>query len=221
MRALAHGCNKRDVDKEQHWRLAYVLPNLQLESPFEFDGLAFVSNTDARLASIRSSNMASRALLDGFRDTGGAELRPAAVIYLSPTSITHLTEAIVDARNCLALACVLNGWKLSIGQLNNFLVRASDYFDFYPRWPSDDGQSICYEGPALGLVSHVPTNFRAQAHPYISPINLVLNRPEPDSDLYDDLFKLWRRIHITKKAQPADYRRLRSLSVAYEACRVP
>jgi hypothetical protein len=36
------------VDKEQHWRLAYVLPTLQLEFPIEFDGLAFVPNSDRR-----------------------------------------------------------------------------------------------------------------------------------------------------------------------------
>jgi hypothetical protein len=173
------------------------------------------------LASIRASNMAARALLDGFRDSGGGSLRPAGVIYVSPTSFTNLMEAIVDARNCVALACVLNGWKLSIGQLNNFYIRDSDYFDFYPRWPSDDGKNICYRGPALELVSRVPKNFTAQGHPYIPPSQPVFGRAQPDEDIYAGLRNVWRRIHLTRKPQPADYRRLRSLSVAYEACKVP
>jgi hypothetical protein len=209
------------VDKEQQWRLAYVLPNLQLESPIEFDGLAFVPNSDPRLGPIRASNKASRALLDGFKDSGGTQLHPAAAIHISPTTITNLMEAMVDARNCFALACVLNGWKISIGELNNFLIRDSDYFDFYPRWPSDDGKNLCYLGPALEWVSPVPTNFAAQAHPYILPSNPRFSRPEPDEELFPNLCKIWRRIHVTRKAQSADYRRLRSLSIAYEACRVP
>jgi len=149
------------VDKEQHWRLAYVLPSLQLESPIEFDGLAFVPNSDPRLGPIRTSNRASHALLDGFKDTGGTQLRPAAAIYVSPTTITNLMEAMVDARNCLALACVLNGWKISIGELNNFLIRDTDYFDFYPRWPSDDGKNLCYLGPALEWIFTCPDKFHS------------------------------------------------------------
>ena len=209
------------MDKEQHWRLAYVLPNLQLESSIEFDGLAFVPNSDPRLGPIRINNRASCALLDGFKDAGGTQLRPAAAIHVSPTTITNLMEAIVDARNCLALACVLNGWNISIGEPNNFLIRDTDYFDFYPRWPSDDGKNLCYLGPALEWVSPVPTTFTAQAHPYILPSNPRFSRPEPDQELFSSLCTIWRRIHVTKKAQPADYRRLRSLSIAYEACRVP
>jgi hypothetical protein len=206
----------------QVWRLAYLLPNLQLASRFELDGLAFVPNEDARLTAIRNSNNAARALLDGVRDTGGHKLNPAAVIYRSPARFRNLMAAIVDARNCMALACVLNGWQLSVGQLNNFYIRDSDYFDFYPRWPSDDGQKFCYEGPSLGLVSNVPANFTAQAHPYILPGgNFPHSRAEPDVEIYSQLCDVWRRIHVSGTPQAADYRRLRSVSVAYEACRVP
>ena len=148
-------------------------------------------------------------------------MRPAAVIYRSPTTLKTLMEAIVDARNCFAMACVLNGWQHSIGEMNNFLIRDSDYFDFYPRWPSDDGMRLCYMGPALELVSGVPANFTAQAHPYIQPSDPLFGKPEPDGDIFAALCRVWRRIHIERKPQSADYRRLRSLSVAYEACRVP
>jgi hypothetical protein len=209
--------------EERTWRLAYILPNLQLKSPFElFDGLAFVPNEDARLTAIRSTNKASRALLDGVRHTGGQKLKPAGVIYRSPATFTDLAAAIVDARNCFALACVLNGWQLSVGRLNNFYIRYSDYFDFYPRWPSDDGEKFCYEGPALGLISKVPANFTAQAHPYILPGGASSDRrAEPDDGICRQLCDIWQRIYLTERPQPADYRRLRSLSVAYEACRVP
>jgi hypothetical protein len=203
------------------WRLAYVLPNLQLERSIEFTGVAFVPHNDERLAQIRTSNDASRSLLDGFRDIGGTPLKPAAAIYRFPSGIPTLWDAVADARNCLALSCVLNGWKISIGQLNNFLIRDSDYFDFYRRWPSENGKSFCYQGPALETVSPVPKSFTGQPYPYILPSAPVFSRPEPDERIFRALQRVWLRVHISKKARPVDYRRLRSLSVAYEACRVP
>ena len=209
------------LNSPQDWRLAYVLPNLQLESAFEFDGIAFVSNNDERLAAVRKSNAAARSLLDGFRDTGGTRLKPAAAIYRFPSAIPTLWEAIADARNCLALACILNGWKTSIGELNNFLIRYSDYFDFYRRWPSENGNDFCYQGPSLEIRMRVPSNFTAQPYAYILPSQKMFDRPEPDERILGALRTVWRRVHILQKVQPADYRQLRSLSVAYEACRVP
>jgi hypothetical protein len=49
----------------------------------------------------------------------------------------------------------------------------------------------------------------------------MFDRPEPDERIFGALRTVWRRVHILQKVQPANYRQLRSLSVAYEACRVP
>src|SRR4051812_6046629 len=158
-----------ETHEEAEWRLAYVMPNLELAKSFEFGGIAFVPNDDERLTDIRQRNRAARTLLDNFQDTGGGRISPSAVIYQVPSRFNNLWSAIGDARNCLALATVLNGWKISIGELNNFLVRDSDHFDFYGRWPSDDGQHLQYDGPALGLITGVPRRFIGQPHSYILP----------------------------------------------------
>ena len=203
-----------------HWKLAFVMPNLQLQTSFDFDGIGFVPNQDARLTEIRSNNRAAALLLDGFRDHGGGKLSPGAVIYITQNSFKDVWSAIVDARNCLALACACNGWQLSVGQPNNFLIRDTDYFDFYPRWPSDDGTNFVYFGPALELVAHANENFRAQPSAFISPSGFF-SRPQPDEDLWTALFQLWQRHHVTGRRDTRSRRLFRSLSVAYEACRVP
>lgn len=209
------------MDEATKWSLAFVTPNLQLNSVFEFEHLAFVPNADERLTQIRAVNRAARALLDGFSDHGGQKLHPGAVIYSACNPFADLWAAIVDARNCLAVASALNGWQLSIGEFNNFLIRITDYFDFYPRWPSKDGKDLCYRGPALDLVSHVGESFAAQPPAYIPPSHPLFSRPQPEEDLFVSLQKIWRRVHVTRRAKAADSRLLRSLSVAYEACRVP
>src|SRR4051812_34109621 len=109
------------MNTSSDWKLAFVMPNLQLQAPFDFGGIAFVPNADSRLAQIRSTNKAAGILLDGFRD-GGRKLTPAAVVFSEPHKFEELWSAIVDARNCLALACACNGWQLSVGYPSNFLI---------------------------------------------------------------------------------------------------
>jgi hypothetical protein len=194
------------ADAGTNWDLAFVMPNLQLGRSWDFGEIAFV---------------AAHVLLEGFSDQSGQALWPAASIFVSKNSFSDLRGAIVDARNCLALSCVLNGWQLSIGCQSNFLIRDSDYFDFYPRWPSHDGKELVYQGPAFGLISTVGRRFNAQPHAYIRPCHPQLRQPLPDQRLLTNLSRVWSRVHMSAKPRPGDSRILRSLSVAYEASRVP
>lgn len=204
------------------WHLLAVMPNLELQSGFELDGLALVPSSDPRLTQIRRENNAARTLLDAVSDTGGRKVRCAAAIgtSLSGESVRSW-DAIVDARNCLALAMALNGWQLSIGQPNNFLVRYTDYFDFFPRWPNRTGDMLLYSGPGLGLATTVERKLVAQGHPYILPAGGIMSRPQPDESLLARLAAVWRRVHVTPTSRRYDRRLLRSLSLAYEAARVP
>lgn len=209
-------------ENEVSWHLLAVLPNLELASTFELDGVAFVPSSDPRVAQLRAKNKAARKLLAAVCDTSGAKIRCAAVIGTCLSGeLVSSWEAIVDARNCLALAVALNGWQHSIGQPNNFLVRYTDYFDFFPRQPSRTGDMFLYSGPALGLATTVGRKLVAQGHTYILPAGGIMSRPQPDESLLERLGAVWRRVHVTSTPQRYDLRLLRSLSLAYEAARVP
>jgi len=198
------------------------MPNLELQSGFELDGLAFVPSSDPRLTQIRTDNNAARRLLDAVSDPGGRKVRCAAVIGTSLSDgPVRSWDAVVDARNCLALAIALNGWQLSIGHLNNFLVRYTDYFDFFPRRPNKCGDTLLYSGPGLGVATTAERKLVAQGHAYILPAGGIMSRPQPDESLLLRLAAVWRRVHVTSTSRRYDQRLLRSLSLAYEAARVP
>lgn len=209
------------MKSESRWRLAAVLPNLQPDSSFDFKWVSIVPNNDPRLDDIRATNKAARALLDGFVDQGRRRLRPAAMIYDSRNQFKSTWLAILDARNILAVSCAVNGWQLTIGHPNSFIIRYTDYFDFYPRQPSEDGRTLVYQGPAMGLVLQVGRVFSAQPHAYIRPSGGLLSKIQPDAELFQNVCKSWRRIHVSKRARAQDHRLMRSLSLAYEAARVP
>ena len=195
------------------------MPNLLSRDPFEFDfgDISIVGGNDARLQQIMHDSPAALALLTGFGHCLGIKL-PSALIYRKQQEFENPWDAMVDARNCVAVACSCFGWVQSIGCSNNSTVRDTDHFDFYPRWPSKDGNRLRYSGPAFDLCSDA-TGFQGMTHPYLSVNSIV--QPVHDEDLLPKLMEAWQRIHVTRQPTERDIRLFRAISVAYEACRVP
>jgi hypothetical protein len=204
---------------EDDWRMGFVMPNVSIRECFEFGDIAIVGGSDERLHQIRQRNQAAVALLSGFRHCLGPEGIPTSLIYRNPNGLENLWDAMVDARNCVAIACSCFGWIQSIGHPNCFVSRYTDHFDFYPRWTSADGDSLVYKGPALSLVSSSLAGFQGMTHPYLSVTSF--DRLVHDEDLFPNLVRAWSRIHVTRRSFARDRRLFRALTVAYEACRVP
>lgn len=196
------------------------MPNLHSRDSFEFDfgEIAIVSGNQARLQQIMYGNPAASALLTGFGHCLGAKLS-SALIYRNEQEFLNPWDAMVDARNCLAVACSSFGWIQSIGHKNNLYVRDTDHFDFFPRWPSKDGNHLLYRGPALNLCTSDATGFQGMTYPYL-PVNFLV-QPVHDENLLPKLKESWRRIHVMRQPTDCDLRLFRALSVAYEACRAP
>lgn len=150
--------------------MGFVMPNLVTRDPFEFDfeNIAIVCGTDDRLREIRRTSPAANALLSGFSHDLGTGRSPSALIFRNPKGFPNLRDAMIDARNCVAVACSCFGWVQSIGHRNNFYLRDTDHFDFFPRWPSQDGKSIKYDGPALSLLTSDLTGFQGMMHNYLA-----------------------------------------------------
>jgi hypothetical protein len=203
----------------RNWRLAFVMPNLVMRQSFDFGDVAIVNGDEDILQEIENASTAAKALLSGFAGSLVGGRRPAALIYRNPDGVADLWSAMVDARNAVAVASACYGWVQSIGLPNAFAVRYTDHFDFYPRWPTKDGKSLVYQGPAVNLLSTNVHEFRGTTHPYLSVSNF--SQPAFDDDLLSSTMGAWRRIHVRGKPSRGDRRLFRALSVAYEACRVP
>lgn len=195
------------------------MPNLLLHEAFEFGDIAIVDGKDDRLKEIMQSNPAAEALLSGFEYSLGEKSISSAMIYRKRNSFEDLWTAMVDARNCVAVVSACCGWTLSIRQRHNFTIRYTDYFDFYPRWPSKDGKGTVYQSEARTLLTSDATGFMGTANPHLSVSKF--SKPFVDFSLLDDLAKIWRRVHLKERGSTSARRLMRSLSMAYEACRVP
>jgi hypothetical protein len=204
------------------WRFAFLLPNLQLQGPIEIGPVAFVPRSDHRLQELMRENAAMKLMVESTRTIDGRQVNPVAVLYDANSALgDHPGPGIFDARNCVALACVIHGWVTSVGCENTFFIRDTDYFDFFRRWPTSDGQNIAYSGQALQTYAALPKSLTVQPHPYIGTVHPLYNGVGLDNKLFGALTRVWRAVHIAKRARSVHRRVLRSLSIAYEACRVP
>lgn len=92
---------------EAEWRLIFALPNLRLRQPFDFGDLAIVPGNDPRVVTILATNEAARSLMEGFEYSlgNGPQNRPSAMIFREENKFNDLWAALVEARNCVAVAC--------------------------------------------------------------------------------------------------------------------
>lgn len=92
------------------WCLTYVLPNLQLERPFEAAHIALVPSGDERLTPIRASSAEATKLLDGFIDSRGDAIAVSALIVSrnAPQNLLTAVEPLVAYRNVVALESVMH-----------------------------------------------------------------------------------------------------------------
>ncbi len=201
------------------WNFGLLMPNVILRSPFDFGDIVIAAGADERLEAITQANPAAKALMEGFAHCLPSPFRPSVVIFRQPHQFKDLWSAMVDARNCVAVACACFGWIHSIGCLNKFFYRETDHFDFFPRWPNNDGKHLMYQGAAQNFMTSNLDGFRGFTHPYLSVNSFT--HVECDSTLLKLLVKSWHRIHVSGDAARPDHQLMRALSVAYEACRVP
>jgi len=195
------------------------MPNLILREAFDFGDIAIVGGKDGRLKEITQRNAAAKALLSGFDYSLGKNSVASAMICRNRDSFKDPWAAMVDAKNCVAVVCACFGWERSIAQSHNFTVRYTDFFDFYPRWPSADGKGTVYQGEARTVHASDATGFIGTTHAYLSVTSFT--QPILNLALLNEVTKVWRRIHVAERPLRDDQRLMRSLSVAYEACRVP
>lgn len=198
------------------WELAYVLPNLKIDRPFQaLSGqFALVSFDDERLGGIKENPLAN-SLLNGFHDAQGRLLKPAALIA---RTLSRDLGALVDFRNIVAVSVILPAWaelRPNAGSPQNPLW--SEAFNLYPVTVGP--QSLITATPALLGVASWRNGFAGMPDPAVP----VYGPPiQPDFRLLGLLLREWERRHVQPGRDTWKLRTLfRSLESAYRALAVP
>ncbi|MDP8260204.1 MAG: hypothetical protein P9L96_04285 [Candidatus Gygaella obscura] len=198
------------------WKLIFVVPNLQIKDPIEFDKFALVPSCDSRLVKIKEESLASKALLTKFSNQFDKVVHPCAIILndKAPTFYRKI-EVITDFRNAIAICAIIEGSSNSILRGQKFEPLFSDFFDFYPITPDKDGQHLTVHTPIVLDGYNDPDKFRGQVNPLT---HTVFRTATIEDSTLDLLFRLWKK--NPKKRSWKARAIFRSLQMAYQASEI-
>jgi len=198
-----------EVNMCYDWKLAFVLPNLNLRDSIESDSFALVSPNDERLLRIKQECKPSNILLTKFLNQFGRSVTPCAIIFKgSQPTIDRIT----NFRNVVAISAIIKGWGWSIFRGQCLEAIFSDYFDLYPITPANDGQHLIIHTPAQ-LGYDEADNFSGQISPLIVyPVN---NAAVLDEELLNLLLRFFKKNPKQKSWKARAI--FRSLEMAYQA----
>ena len=200
------------------WHLIGVLPHLPSEQSWDFEHIAFAHPSDPRIEEIARNSSAARALLKNFKHPFGYDCAPFGCIYSEecPKRLRSW-EAVTDIRNAFAVAAVLYGSQHAVGSANIWFPQYSDYFDFYPVFPSRDGKGLVCNGFALNSYDD-SDRFEGQCSPDLARGFLKVSVAD---SLLPLLVAEWKSKYSTPKPEWKQISLFRSLAVAYRSARLP
>ena len=200
------------------WHLIGVLPHLPSEKSWDFDHIAFAHPSDPRIEEVARNSSAARALLKNFRHPFGYGCQPTGCIVSDDCPKRFRSwEALTDLRNAFAIAAVLHGSQHAVGSANIWFPQYSDYFDFYPLFPSGNGEGLVCNGFAVNSYDD-PERFQGQSSPDMARGLLKVGVGE---HLLPLLIAEWNKKYARAKPQWRQTSDFRSLAVAYRAARLP
>lgn len=211
--------NSNSETKMSHgWNILRILPNLRLEKPIENTYLAIVPQNDDRLTPLRTDPRVAR-LLDNFTDAFSRKIVPPALLLRADAPASVDLEAIIAFRNSVAVNAIACAWRDRLRTHNTFGTQWSDFWDIYPTGLGN-GDFFVTNSPALRGIEPDVEDFRGQCSPYISPpVHLSIRI---DDRLAGVLDAAWDEAFLHGSTEQWRYQCLfRSMSMAYQACRIP
>jgi len=203
------------------WELIFVLPNLNIEKPYNSEYISIVPFGDERLQKILSSSKVAKILTSNFRTETGEQVKPCALIWSEnvPDSAKNI-NAVVDFRNSLAISCLIHGCERAINSNNVSEPTYSDHFDFSPVTLSKKGEGFVISTPStIGIWPKVD-EFYGHTYPHIPIFEQF--KAVPDKFLVEKILKQWTHRYIAPaRNSEASRLLLRSLEVAYQALLSP
>ncbi|MCU7497191.1 MAG: hypothetical protein HF314_14070 [Ignavibacteria bacterium] len=201
------------------WIFISILPNLFINIPIETKYAAIVSQDDPRISSIKEKYPPVRDLLSSFININGATIKPAVLIVSKKVFRKKERHAAVVAfRNIAALCIILDGWipVVHAKQPNVSTTLFSDYYELFLL----NGYNEKYyfvKSPALHDVIYKAKLKYQPNYSLPDTKNFFLFY---DNKLFNALIKLWEEYFIYNKKEHQYSALLRSLQMAYSACKM-
>jgi len=203
------------------WELIFVLPNLNIEDPYNNEYISIVPFDDGRLQRILSSEKMAQILISNFKTETGKQVKPCALILTkdAPASVKN-NHAIVDFRNSLAISSLVHGWARAINSDTVFEPTYSDHFDFYPVTLSKKGKGFVISTPSTFGIWPKVDDFYGYTYPHIPIFEQF--KANPDKFLVEKILNQWSHRYVAPARNSETSRLLfRSLEVAYQALLSP
>jgi hypothetical protein len=202
------------------WHLAFVLPNIAMQEPFDSEWLAIVPRTDPRLLEFCYATPNANFLLDRFTDIRNRRVSVSALIVRDdvPDTIRRRAAPLYAYRNMLAISCLTRGVEERLRHSHNDTVAFSTSFDFYPVQLSRDGEGLITDSVALSGWDE-PASFHGQPDPTVP--SAMHFQVVQDRMLTPVLKTAWMRHFTQAGSRRAMVALFRSLEVAYQAASLP
>lgn len=203
------------------WKFAFVLPNITIQRPYEYDFVALVPSTDFRVEQLKNNSLAVRALMNSFTDQFQRAQSVSAILIADNAPASIDKTAILAFRNAFALSCIFGGLSSKLHNSSSFVPIHSDYFDLYPIVPHGDQRLVALSPALMGLDD--AGDFKGQTSPGVPSMDVALS-DEWDSDgvhIFGAMKRAWRRRFVSGRLEWRTRVLFRSLEIAYQACSMP
>ena len=201
------------------WIPMFALPNIEVETPIEVDGMALATISDQRVQGLANQHPTFSNYLVSFRSEFNHRINPSVIIRRDDTPELYRTvDALAGFRDAIALSVLPYAWADFLRYGHSPEIGYSDSFSIYP-WMLDKN----YEYVVMRSIGQVGLDeaheLKPQSIPGVTPRKLV--RRNMDRPMLAALLKRWPVRYGTADPTWEDRALFRSLNMANAAARLP
>jgi hypothetical protein len=203
------------------WHLMFALPNMQVHSSVEVDGVALVSAHDDRIKQLMAQYPNYATYLASFRNEFGAAVSPSSILVRDDAPVSyHRVDALASFRDVVAFSSIPYTWMREFefggGQDG---PKYANTFVFYPWMLDKNYQHLAVRSLATFGFQDDVSKLQAQTSPAVSFCYMIPRMF--DAPILEALLKRWQRRYSDDSPAWKDRAVFRSLNMANAAATMP